>query len=71
MTGESAVSTLHACSILEKVATKGAAHDVVEGLLDKLVTILLDDLFFSLTNGTLSAKTNIEGPALIVLFDCE
>lgn len=71
MAGESAVGALHASSVLEEVAAEGAAHDVVKRLLHKLVAILLDDLFFSLADGALSAETNIEGATFLVLLDCD
>lgn len=56
-----AVGALHACSILEKFSTESAAHDVVELLLDKLVSILLDHVLFALTDSTLTTKTKIKG----------
>lgn len=71
MAGESAVGTLHASRVLEEVAAEGAAHDVVECLLHKLVAILLDDLFFSLADGALPAESNIEGTTFLVLLDCD
>ena len=55
-----AIRTLHAGSILEKFAAKCTTHDVVELLLHEFVTVLLDNLFFALTNGTLSSKPSIE-----------
>lgn len=55
-----AVGALHTSRVFEKVAAECAAHDVVELLLHKLVTILLDHVFLALTNSSLSTKTDIE-----------
>lgn len=60
MTGVLAVGALHPCGVFQKFTAKRATHNVVELLLDKLVTILFDHLFFALANGTLSAKPSIE-----------
>lgn len=60
MTSIVAVRTLHSSSIFEEFAAKRATHDVVELLLHKLVTILLNDLFFTLANSTFPAKTYVE-----------
>ena len=51
-----AVRALHAWSILEQIATVCTTHDVVKGLQCKLVAILLDDVFFLLTDSTLSTQ---------------
>lgn len=56
-----AVRTLHTGGVLEKFTTERTTHDVVELLLDELVSVLLDDIFFALTNGTFTTKTKIEG----------
>lgn len=61
VTGIVAVGTLHACSILKKFGTESAAHDVVELLLHKLVSILLDHVLFALTDSTLTTETKIKG----------
>lgn len=66
-----AVRALHTGSVLEEVAAKGASHDVIELLLDELVTVLLVDLFLALTNGTLAAETNVERPAILVFLGCD
>ena len=63
-----AVCALHACGVLEKIATQGTAHDVVKLLLDKFVTILLDHVFFALSNGSLSAKTIVKRPFRVAVF---
>jgi hypothetical protein len=55
-----AVRALHTGSILEKFATESTSHDVVELLLHELVPILLDHIFFALTDGTFATKTKIE-----------
>ena len=51
-----AVRALHTGSVLEELSAESAAHDVVELLLHELVSVLLDDLFFALANGTLSTQ---------------
>jgi hypothetical protein len=56
-----AVGALHTSSILEKLSTESATHDVVELLLHKLVPVLFVYFFFSFTNGTFTAKSHIEG----------
>jgi hypothetical protein len=61
----SAIRALHACGIFEKVSTQSTTHDVVELLLDKLVPILLVDIFLSLANGAFTTKAKVEG--LLVL----
>lgn len=55
-----AIRALHASSVFEELAAECTAHDVVKLLLHEFVPILLDDLFFALTNGSLSSKTGIE-----------
>lgn len=65
-----AVCALHACGVLEEISTQGTAHDVVELLGDKLVTLLFVDLFLFLAHGTLSVETDIEGAAIFQLFGC-
>jgi phosphatidylglycerophosphatase A len=64
-----AVSTLHASRVLEQFSAEGAAHDVVELLLDELVAILLVDFFFSLTDGSLTTKSVVECLLSFVLLD--
>lgn len=59
--GVVAVGALHAGCVLEEFGTESAAHDVVELLLHKLVSILLDHVLFALTDGTLTTQTEIEG----------
>lgn len=56
-----AVGALHASSVLEEFGTESAAHDVVELLLHKLVSILLDHILLALTDGALTTQTEIEG----------
>ena len=71
MTSIFTVLALHSCCIFKEVSAKSAAHDVIELLLYKFVTILLMDLLFSLSNGTFTVKTYIERPAIFCLFDCQ
>lgn len=61
------VRTLHARSVLKEFSTQRAAHDVVKLLGNELVSLFLVSLFFLLANGTLTAETNIEGPAVLEL----
>jgi hypothetical protein len=56
-----AVGALHTGGILEEFTTESTTHNVVELLLDELVSVLLDDIFFTLTNGTFATKAKIEG----------
>lgn len=55
-----AVCTLHTSRVLQEIAAQRAAHDVIELLLHKLVPVLLDHIFLSLTDSTLSAETDVE-----------
>lgn len=64
-----AVLALHTGAALEEIAAKGAAHDVVELALDKLVAVHLVDFLLLLTNGTLATKTQVQGTAVLVLAD--
>jgi hypothetical protein len=67
--GVVAVGALHASSILEEFTTEGAAHDIVELLLHELVTILLDHILFSLTNGTFTTQTEIKRLLVACILD--
>lgn len=65
-----AVLALHACRILEEVSAKGAAHDVVELVLDKLVSVHLVNLLLALTNSTHTTETlQVDGAASVVLLE--
>ena len=64
-----AVCALHASCVLEKVTAQRATHDVVECLQHELMAILLNDVFFLLSDSALSSKTNIESFAFFDLFD--
>ena len=68
MAGILAVGTLHPSSILQKVATKRATHDIVELLCNEFVPLLLVDLFLLLSNRTLTIETNVERPSVLQLF---
>lgn len=61
-----AVLTLHTGRIFEEVSAKGTTHDVVELVLHELVAVHLMNLLLSLTNGTLSAEAEIDGPPVLV-----
>lgn len=66
-----AIGTLHACSILQEVPAKRAAHNVVELLCDELVALLLVDLFLLLTDCALSVQAVVEWTAILQLLRCE
>jgi hypothetical protein len=55
-----AISTLYTGRVLEEISAKCTAHDVVELLLDELVSLLLVHHFFLLANGSLAVEANIE-----------
>lgn len=65
-----AISTLHAGRILQEIAAKSTAHDVVELLGDEFVTLLLVNLFLLLSNSTLTVQTDIERAAVLHLLGC-
>lgn len=67
VTGIFTVGTLHAGSIFQEITTKCTAHDVVELLSDKFVTLLLVNLLLLLSDGTLTVETDIEGAAILQL----
>lgn len=64
-----AILALHPCRVLEELAAKSTAHNVVKLLLHKLVTVHLVDLLLPLADGALSPKTKVNGPAILVLLD--
>lgn len=66
-----AIGALQARSVFEKVWAEGAAHDVVKLLTDKLVTLLFLNFEFLLTNSTLTVKTLVHAPRLLLLFGCD
>lgn len=68
VTGVLAIRTLHTSGILKKFSTKRTTHDVVELLGNKLVTLLLVDVFFLLAHGTLTVETNVKGTTIFHLF---
>lgn len=70
MAGVFAVFALHASRVLEKVATQRTAHDVIELLYNKFVTIQFVDLFFTLSHGTFAIQSDIEWSSIPVLFRC-
>ena len=51
-----AVLALHTSGILEEVGAERTAHDVVELLLDKLVSVHLVDFLLALADGTLATQ---------------
>lgn len=69
VTSVSAVRTLHAGAIFEEISTKSTAHDIVELLLDKFMAILLVYVFFPLANSSFTAKSEVEGLLIFIVFD--
>lgn len=55
-----AIRALHTRGVFEEFTTESTTHNVVKLLLNKLVAILFDNLFFTLTNGAFSTKSSIE-----------
>lgn len=62
-----AVGTLHPSSVLQKVAAKGAAHNVVELLGNKFVPLFLVNLFLLLADGTLAVEADVKRPSVFQL----
>lgn len=62
-----AVRALHTRGILEEISAQRTAHNVVELLGDKLVTLLFVNLLLLLAHSTLSVETNIEGTTILQL----
>ncbi len=63
-----AIRTLHASRVLEEISAQGASHDIVELLLNELVSILLVHFFLSLANGTLAIETDVKWSSIFGLF---
>ena len=55
-----AVCTLHAGRVLEEVSTECTSHNIVELLLDELVTLLFVNFFLFLSNSSLSIEADIK-----------
>lgn len=68
VTGILAVRALHTRCIFEEITTKSAPHNVVELLGNEFVALLLMDLFFLLTDSSLTVETNIKRPPILELF---
>ena len=68
MAGVLAIRTLHPGGILQEFTTKCTAHDIVELLLDKFMTLLLVDLFLLLSNSPLAIQPNVEWSTSTHLF---
>jgi hypothetical protein len=64
-----AVFALHSRGVLEEIPTESTTHNVVELVLDELVTEHLVNLLLALTNGTLSTKSEIHRSAIRVGLD--
>ena len=63
-----AVFTLHASRVFEEIPAEGAAHDVVELALDKLVAVHFVDLLLPLAHGALAVEASIHhagGPVFL------
>ena len=64
-----AVRALHTSGILEKLAAKGAPHNVVELLYHEFVAVLLNNVIFALSNSALTIKADVERSPIFGLFD--
>jgi hypothetical protein len=64
-----AVFALHTGGIFQELTTESTAHDVVELLLHKLVAVHLVNFLLTLSDSALSAKTKVDGAAVLVLLD--
>lgn len=62
------ILTLHTSGIFEELSAERTAHDIVELLSDKFVSLFLVDFFFLLANSTLTIQTDIERSAILQLF---
>ena len=65
-----AVRALHAGSTFEELSAQCAAHDIVELLLNELVSVLFNNIFLALTDSTLAAKTDVKRSSVLGLLDC-
>lgn len=65
--GVLAVCALHTSSVLQEIAAKSTAHNIVELLRDELVALLLVDLFFLLADSSLSIETDVERSSILQL----
>lgn len=69
MAGVLAVLALHTGRVLQKVAAKRASHDIVKLLRHEFVTEHLMDKFFTLANGALAVKADIEWSPVLGLLN--
>ena len=65
-----AVLALHSSCIFEELSTKRTAHDGVELLGHKLVTVLFLDFLFALAYGTFSVESEVKSSFAFVVFRC-
>ena len=63
-----AVFALHPSRIFEELSAKCTAHDAVELLLHKSVTILLLDFLFTLPDSAFAVESNVKADFASVLF---
>lgn len=63
-----AIGALHASGIFEKVTAQSTTHNVIKLLRDKLVSLLLVNLFLLPTDSSLTVQTNVERPSVLQLF---
>lgn len=66
-----AIFALHPSRILQEVATKSAAHDVVKLLEHEFVAIEFMNFFFPLTDGALAIEPKIKWSLILVIFRCQ
>jgi hypothetical protein len=67
MAGVLAVGALHAGGVLQEIAAKRTAHNIVELLGDEFVSLLLMYLFFLLADSSLSVEADIEWSPILQL----
>ena len=68
MTGILAVLALHSCGVFEQFSTKRTAHNTVELLRNESVSVLFQNLFFTLSYSTFTAKPKVKLRLASVLF---
>ena len=64
-----AVLALHASAALQEITAKSTAHNVVELALHKFVPVHLVNFVLALPDGTLSSKTQVDRPAVLILLE--
>lgn len=63
-----AILALHTGGVFQELSAKGTTHDVVELLKNKFMAVKFVDLFFALSDGAFTIKTNVERSSIFELF---